>query len=867
MNEPIDSPNRPPRERADIFAFRGLGILAGVLTLAVCVAADVVLDHEAAAIVGTYVAAPFITALLAGPASTAVVGILAVACGALSQRWNMNTEGPDQLVRIAVILLGSGFAVAGSWVRTRSHSRSRRLALLDSVGAVADGSLPLSETLREVIEVVVPEFADICMVDAVHEGRATRLAVRARGREDAEAIEEGLRRRKPSLPAWLVDVQRPWRQIPRWLPRMTDEDLRRMADGPEDLGFLRSIGVRSSISTPIRARDTNLGVLTVISAWSKRRYSAEDVKFNQILAGRIGLALDNAGLFSDLESVERRMDTVMSILDEAVVIHGPDGELLFANPAAAHSLGFETSEEAMPTQAARIRERFLIRDEAGRELGSESLSGRDALGGFSPTPLTLRATERSSGRERWFRVKAQTIEGPRGDVLYSVTAIEDVTEVKRAEFMSSLLARTGELLSDSVDYRRTLERVPELLVPDFADWCSVELPGANGTVERVAMAHRDPERGERLATVREPFPVGDEGASPMVRALETGEAQLVTVDPELLQRLATSAAHLAALEAMDMGSVIVAPMVAGGTAVGALTFVNHREARRFDPEDVEVAAEIARRAGLAIENARISEERVKIADQLQRELLPPSVPAMPGWEVATMYEAAGEINEVGGDFYEVFRVEDGWAVVLGDVSGKGAAAAALTAEARHTIRTAGAVSSDPRSGLYLLDENLRGRDDAALCSVAMLLLPESGLGRSAVVIHLAGHPHPILLRGGRAETVGEPGPLLGVSAEPNWPATEVELDPGDQLVLYTDGVIEARRDGGERFGTERLRADLAGCESPELAVARVRSSLSRFGARAREDDAALVVIRRGRPPSTRLRPQARRRPAPASPRS
>ena len=151
-----------------------------------------------------------------------------------------------------------------------------------------------------------------------------------------------MRRRPPALPEWLVKVERSWRDIPEWWPRVRDEELRRMANSPDDLEFLRSLGLRSSVVIPIRARDRNLGALTLLTAWSGRRYGAEDVRFAQILASRIGLALDNAGLFSDLESIERRMDTVMSILDEAIVIHGADGELVFANPAAARMLGYET---------------------------------------------------------------------------------------------------------------------------------------------------------------------------------------------------------------------------------------------------------------------------------------------------------------------------------------------------------------------------------------------------------------------------------------------------------------------------------------------------------------------------------------------
>jgi sigma-B regulation protein RsbU (phosphoserine phosphatase) len=216
---------------------------------------------------------------------------------------------------------------------------------------------------------------------------------------------------------------------------------------------------------------------------------------------------------------------------------------------------------------------------------------------------------------------------------------------------------------------------------------------------------------------------------------------------------------------------------------------------------------------------------------------------MPGWELATMYEPAGELNDVGGDFYEVFEVRDGWAVVLGDVSGKGAAAAAVTAEARHTIRTAGAVAADPVEGLRVLDRNLRGREDVALCSVVMLVLPKQGAADGRTLVYSAGHPHPLLVRDGRALPVGTPGPLLGVVDNPVWNPVELEIEPGDQLVLYTDGVIEARGERGERFGAERLQRGLDGSESPDHVVERVRVALNRFGA-ARDDDAALVALRR-----------------------
>lgn len=842
------------------------GAIAGLLTLGACMIADIALSNKSAGIVGTFVAAPFFTAMLAGPLVTAGVAVLAFAAALASPLWNTETGEAVQVVRLAVIGLGGALAVGGAWMREHWAGRSERLRLLDSVGAVADGSLPLAETLRRVTDVVAPGFSDICIIDAIREGGVARIAVRAGGREDAAEIEAGLRTRPPALPEWLVTGERSWRHLPQWRPHVGEEELRRMAHSAEDLDFLRRVDPRSWIVIPIRARGRNLGALTLITAWSGRAYATEDVRFGEILASRIGLALDNAGLFSDLESIERRMDTVMSILDEAIVIHGADGELVFANPAAARMLGYETSKDALAAPTASIRRRYSIRDEDGHEVAPEALAGRRALQGDPGEPQTLRAINLETGEERWTRTKARAIEGTAGEVLYSVTAIEDVTDVKRAEFANHLLARTGELLSHSIDYRGTLERIPQLLVPEFADWCSIEIPRDDGLLQRVAMAHLDPSRLPLLRTLSERYPLRADRPSRIGDVMRTGEPQLIEPTDAWLQSIAENEEHLGLLRELAMGSVISVPMTAAAKIVGALVFVNEIGSRSFDDHDLGIASEVARRAAIAIENARIADERARMADALQRELLPPSLPRMPGWEVATMYEPAGEINEVGGDFYEAFPVEGGWAVLLGDVSGKGAAAAAVTAEARHTIRTAGTLAADPVAGLHLLDQALRGRDDVALCSVALVVLPETSAGPAQALVYLAGHPHPILLRNGAATPVGEPGPLLGVVDDPAWIPTAVTLELGDQLVLYTDGVIEARGDGNERFGTDRLRRRLAGCEAPELAVERVRGALFEFGARARDDDAALVAIRRVAPDSELvLRLEAGAQPAATTP--
>jgi PAS domain S-box-containing protein len=818
-----------------------LGVGLGILALGVAVGID--LAEENSAVIGSYLAAPFVVALIAGLGPTLLVGVLATAIAAASGIWNDNFGTTGYEVRLAIDIVGTAFAAVAAWNRERAALRGERMQMLDSVGEIADGSRPLDETLRRVTELTVPRVADCCMIDAIHAGRVMRTAVRVAGHPRAEEVERRLRERPPSLPDWLVRGDRSWSHIPRWRPKLREEEVRRMARSEEDFRFLSSLGLKSSVVVPIAARNRNLGTLTLLQTWSGRTYTEDDVRFAQILASRIGLALDNAGLFSDLESVERRMDSVMSIIDEAVVIHDREGELVFANPAAARSMGFESPEELIETPTEQIRARYVIRDEQGARLGPEALAGRRALGGEAPAPLTLRVVDRQTRRETWRRTMARPIEGPDGLPLYSVTVIEDVTDVKRAEFSQRLLARTGELLASTPEYDQAMAGIADLLVPDFADYCGVNVPREDGFIEQVAIAHGDPEKIGAARELRRRYPAHVDDEAGLAEVLRTGEAQLVETPDELLQRVAHDPEHLRLMRESGVGSVMIVPMHAGGAVVGALGLVNGAESRIFDTDDLELAVEVARRIGVAIENARLAQERTRVAVTLQRELLPPIVPEMPGWEVSTMYRPAGEVEEVGGDFYEAFPVEGGWVLLLGDVSGRGAKAASLTAEARHTLRTAMTLSPDPTAGLRLVDERLRERGDAALCSAAVLILPGEESGEADAKLYLAGHPPPLLLRDGRAEEVGAPGPILGVSEEASWAPESLTLRPNDQLVIYTDGVIEAQAEDGERFGGERLRHGVAGCERPASVISYVEAALAAFAGEA-EDDAAVVAVQR-----------------------
>ena len=161
-----------------------------------------------------------------------------------------------------------------------------------------------------------------------------------------------------------------------------------------------------------------------------------------------------------------------------------------------------------------------------------------------------------------------------------------------------------------------------------------------------------------------------------------------------------------------MRAVLLVPMLAGGRAIGVISLVSAESRRTFASADVQLAEELGRRAGTAVENARLYRERSHIAATLQRGLLPDELPTIPGLRLASLYRPAGAENLVGGDFYDAFETSTGWMLLVGDVTGRGADAAARTGQARHTLRTAGLLLGDPGDALEQLNLALTAAREA-----------------------------------------------------------------------------------------------------------------------------------------------------------
>ncbi|MET8265329.1 SpoIIE family protein phosphatase [Micromonospora arida] len=392
----------------------------------------------------------------------------------------------------------------------------------------------------------------------------------------------------------------------------------------------------------------------------------------------------------------------------------------------------------------------------------------------------------------------------------------------RRQVWLTFLAEASELLAQSLDVDLTMALVPQLVVPRLGQWCAVHTTDEWGRLRLSAASHADESMLPQLHKV----------------LAETGPDSIQA----RLREASRSAAQIPLGGPMEGFAV---PLIARGQRLGTLAVGRHQR-HRHDPDEVAVLEDVARRAALAIENARIHAERRRVAQTLQQSLLPPVLPLVDGIGFAAEYVPTGDDAEVGGDFYDVVPLPDGrWLVVIGDVSGKGVQAAAVTGLVRDVIRVLVGDGKPLPEALARLNETLVERGGGRYCTLALAAVRQGKGDQLDVSLHLAGHDRPVLLAAaGGAGFVGTGGTALGLLDTITSPAADITLAPGDSLIFYTDGVTERRR-GRELFGTDRLRdaaAPLAGY-SADVVAARLRAAAINFSVEPPRDDIAVLVLR------------------------
>ena len=284
-----------------------------------------------------------------------------------------------------------------------------------------------------------------------------------------------------------------------------------------------------------------------------------------------------------------------------------------------------------------------------------------------------------------------------------------------------------------------------------------------------------------------------------------------------------------------------------GEVLGAL-YLGHHRAHAFSARHEELIDGLGRQLGVALEHAALFAERSRVATALQETLLPPILPDIPGVDVATRYRATGAGNLVGGDFYDLFDIGGGaFGLVLGDVSGVGPEAAALTGLARYTVRAIATSADRPSAVLAQLNNAMLRQASADRFLTAVFACVHPVAGRVQITLAGGGHPPALVLRDDESVELldAATGTLLGAFPDVELTDQHVTLRAGDALVLFTDGVIEARDEDGGFFGLERLEALLSTCagRSAEGIARRIERSVMEHRGERTEDDVAIVVLR------------------------
>jgi PAS domain S-box-containing protein len=683
------------------------------------------------------------------------------------------------------------------------------MALLVEAGAVLATSLDLTTTMGQVAKLTVPGLADLCVIDLRNDDDSIRdVAVAAAVDGTARELED-LRARHPLDPDGEHPVARVIRDgQPVLIPELSSDLLSSFAQGSEHARFMIERDYHSVVVAPLLVGERTLGALSVLRLGEGAPFDGDDLELVCELARRAALAIDNARLYSEVRDVEQRLAAILVNLAEAITVMDEHGQLVFANQAAADLLGAATPAELTSARPGTIMSRFLVLDEEGHELELEAMPGRRLFRGERPKPLLVRNIVRATGEERWLLVRSSTVTDPDTErLLYAVSVFENITEVKRAQLAESFMAEASRMLASSMDYSETLQRVAQLAVPQIADWCAVDLLNESGEIERVAVHHTDPVRLALVEQLSRSYRPAVEQGPGVAEVIRTGRARIFTdIRPDALAAIARDSEHLELLRALEATAVVIVPIAGAAGTIGAITLVSAESIRRLSSADLALAERLGRRAGTAVESAGLYTERTRIAHTLQRALLPDSLPDIPGVELAARYSPAGQLNDVGGDFYDAFDYEPGrWMLVIGDVCGKGARAAGVTALARHTLRAAAMGGQSPTEMLTTLHRALRRQPAGAdLCTVCLVTIERTG-AHGRLTVTLAGHQPPFLIGAdGEAVQIGQPGTLLGVVDPIELREVESEMHPGQTLLLYTDGVPEAGRATGQ-LGEQGLR--------------------------------------------------------------
>jgi PAS domain S-box-containing protein len=376
----------------------------------------------------------------------------------------------------------------------------------------------------------------------------------------------------------------------------------------------------SGMSIAIIGREHPFGVLGVYTT-TARKFTSYDARFLKSIANILASFIERTRVETELRNSHNELSTILNGVAEAVTVLNPDGQMIYANQAAARMLGYPTRETLLQTSRAEMMAKFVILDEHGETVSPETLPSRRALKGEKAPSQKIRFRILETGEERWSIIDSMPVFDASGAVIMAVNIFRDITDIIHEEQMQQLLAEAGDLLTSSLDYKTTLANLAELSVTYLSDWCVVHIITEDQQIQQLSVSHKDPQKLQLALEYHQKYPPDWEKSTSLTKVLRTGKAAYFPeITDEMLQATAIDAEQLEMMRTLGLKSAMLVPLTAHERILGAISLVWAESGRRYTQDEVAIVQELARRAANAIENAQLYHQTQVLNSELEQRV-------------------------------------------------------------------------------------------------------------------------------------------------------------------------------------------------------------------------------------------------------
>lgn len=387
--------------------------------------------------------------------------------------------------------------------------------------------------------------------------------------------------------------------------------------GPQ---LLHEHGVVSGMSVIIHGIERPFGVLGVHTS-QKRLFTRDDVNFLQSVANVLSSAIERKRTEDELCLSRDQLAIILHGVADGITVQDRTGRLTYANDAAIRVLGYPSQEALLAAPIQEVLSKFDILDEDGNLYPLQQLPGRLVIQGMPSASATIRFRYKETGEERWSLVKARPVLDSQGMTELAVNIFQDITELMVIDRTQRILAETGELLSAPLDYKIRLSNLAQLLVPQMADWCSIHLIEEDESINNLVVVHSDPKKVALVEELQQRYPPDLNAGAGVANVLRTGKSEhYPDIPAEMLERFVQDEEHFKILQELKLRSAMVIPLTGRDRLLGTISLVWADSGRRYSQADVTLAEEIARRAALAVENARLYKQAQDLNAELEHRV-------------------------------------------------------------------------------------------------------------------------------------------------------------------------------------------------------------------------------------------------------